>query len=364
MEGNVEILSRLVSRLSVRHAMQRAESNDDLLLNRSSGVTLFFDISEFTPLTTRYASQGPGGLEALSDLINRYFTDLLEPVHRTGGDVLAFFGDAVLILYTEPEGGDVTLDLMSRALSCAAAARDRCHNYPTGEPNHTLGLKTTVGAGEIKVSEVHAMGTARQVIVYGDAVRQIGSLDHLGVPGEILLSPEALAISPTASFDFRSTGNAAVLVNALCEPNPSMFFEPTVQRVSLGVITPYIDRSIAERISTVGLTWLAEFRTITSLFVSVRLGEAKSESPESFQELFGAVAPHIAELGGSIIRFAVEDKGIVFSCGFGMPGKPAENIAAQAVRAGFQAMDSTVALGHQVSVGCATGQQYCGPMCR
>ena len=72
-------------------------------LGRSSafpffGVVVFCDISGFTPLTERLA-QEPHGVERLVSLLNAYFDSLIAIVHRHGGDIITFAGDALLAVW-------------------------------------------------------------------------------------------------------------------------------------------------------------------------------------------------------------------------------------------------------------------------
>jgi len=76
-----------------RQALVRGETLPD----RTSGAALFADISGFTPLTAALAQElGPQrGAEELARLLNQVYGALIAEVHRYGGSVIGFGGDAI-----------------------------------------------------------------------------------------------------------------------------------------------------------------------------------------------------------------------------------------------------------------------------
>ncbi len=67
-----------------------------------SGVFMFADVSGFTALSERLQNaRGAEGAEALTDTINDYFGMMLEAVAASGGHLLKFAGDALLVFFPE-----------------------------------------------------------------------------------------------------------------------------------------------------------------------------------------------------------------------------------------------------------------------
>src|ERR1041385_3383619 len=64
-------------------------------------AVLFADISGFTLLTERMAEKGPAGVEALARILNEYFGQLIDIIHKYGGDVVKFAGDAVIAVWPD-----------------------------------------------------------------------------------------------------------------------------------------------------------------------------------------------------------------------------------------------------------------------
>ena len=67
------------------------------LPNRMYGAALFADISGFTPLTEELVRElGPQrGAEELTLHLNRVYDALVTELHRYGGSVISFSGDAI-----------------------------------------------------------------------------------------------------------------------------------------------------------------------------------------------------------------------------------------------------------------------------
>jgi class 3 adenylate cyclase len=76
-----------------RQAIARGKDLPD----RARGAALFADISGFTPLTEALVQElGPQrGAEELARQLNRVYDALIAEVHRYGGSVIGFSGDAI-----------------------------------------------------------------------------------------------------------------------------------------------------------------------------------------------------------------------------------------------------------------------------
>ncbi len=83
-----------------------------------SGAVLFSDVSGFTALTERLARQGPAGAEELGNLLNAYFTRLINLISEHGGDVLKLAGDALVALWPALSPDQID-EAALRAAQCA-----------------------------------------------------------------------------------------------------------------------------------------------------------------------------------------------------------------------------------------------------
>ena len=116
----------------------------DKLPDPAHGAALFADISGFTPLTERLVQDlGPQrGAEEVTRHLNRVFDGLVDELHRYGGSVISFSGDAVTCWFEGDNG--------FRATTCALAMQavmQKAQTIHTPSGDITLAMKTAVVTG-------------------------------------------------------------------------------------------------------------------------------------------------------------------------------------------------------------------------
>src|SRR3990172_6209957 len=123
----MELLSAYIP-MDRRQAMLKGEDLPD----RSRGSALFADVSGFTPLTEALVkSLGPQrGADELSRQLNLVYEALIAEVHRYGGSVMSFGGDAMTCWFDGDEG--------FRATACGLAMQAAMKPFaevktPTGQ---------------------------------------------------------------------------------------------------------------------------------------------------------------------------------------------------------------------------------------
>ncbi len=115
------------------------------LPDRTSGAALFADISGFTPLADALVREfKPGrGAEELTNALNLVYGALIGEVHRHGGSVVGFSGDAITCWFDGDEG--------QRAAASAAAMQQVMGRFAEVQVGSrvpvTLAIKATVAAG-------------------------------------------------------------------------------------------------------------------------------------------------------------------------------------------------------------------------
>jgi class 3 adenylate cyclase len=103
-----------------------------------SSVVLFADISGFTSLTEQLAHKGHAGAEVLTQIINDYFTQLIELLLDHGGDIFKFAGDALIALWP----GDSRADCQCRRGGYGLYAGS-CPSTLEGRPGRLVGRAAT-----------------------------------------------------------------------------------------------------------------------------------------------------------------------------------------------------------------------------
>ena len=132
---------------------QRALAQGLTLPDRATGAALSADISGFTPLAGELARElgRQRGAEELTRTINQVYTVLINEVHRHGGSVIGFAGDAITCWFDDAAGSDAAA---KTAVACALAMQTAMTLYDTvTTPAGTafgLAVKAAVAAGPVR----------------------------------------------------------------------------------------------------------------------------------------------------------------------------------------------------------------------
>jgi CheY-like chemotaxis protein len=144
-----------------RQALSRGES----LPNRAQGAALFADISGFTPLTEALVRElGPQrGVEELPRHLNRVYGAVIAEIHRYGGSVLGFSGDAVTCWFDDrpatPAAG-------LRAIACGLAVQRAMAQFEA--------VTTPAGtAFQLSIKVAAVTGSVRRFLVGDPAIQTI-----------------------------------------------------------------------------------------------------------------------------------------------------------------------------------------------
>jgi class 3 adenylate cyclase len=150
------------------------------------GTLMFSDVSGFTALSERLSVLGREGAEQITDIINRYFGQMMSIIFAHGGDVFKFGGDALLVFFPDdPAPGSLAALQaswhMQQAMSEFAEVKTSLGTFP-------LRMKIGLNAGPILAAHV-GTNTARQFIVTGKEVNATARAESLSVAGQILCTP-------------------------------------------------------------------------------------------------------------------------------------------------------------------------------
>src|SRR5512134_2834413 len=106
-----------------------AIANGKDLPERTRGAAMFADISGFTPLTEMLArTLGPKrGAEELTIYLNLVYDALITELHRFGGSVIGFSGDAITCWFDDAEQSTLLPTL--RATAAALAMQEAMNQF-------------------------------------------------------------------------------------------------------------------------------------------------------------------------------------------------------------------------------------------
>lgn len=190
-----------------RHAMVAGRTLPD----SQHGAALFADISGFTPLTEALVRElgAQRGAETLTIYLNLVYDAVIDEVHRFGGSVIAFAGDAITCWFDDD---DPALGRRGASLAAAGAAlamQEAMRKFAA--------LKTPAGSIiALSMKAAVATGTARRFVVGDPDVRLLDALagetlDRLARAEHHAAKGEVIVDEPTARLLEGSTELGAEL---------------------------------------------------------------------------------------------------------------------------------------------------------
>jgi len=349
-------------------------------------VVLFADISGFTSLTERLAETGPAGVEAIANILNQYFGQLIDIIRRYGGDVVKFAGDAVIAVWpvtpdTLPAVDEPSPDQAQgkpapvsradqwqwtmRAAECALEIRERLYNYKV--ENETLYLKLAISTGNITTAHVGGVFNRWEFLLAGNPLVEVGIANNLARAGDILITPSSWKLirndcdADTIEFELKESIAQGGQLRSLNKPS-SIFSnpeEPLIPDGAEGSLRPYIPGAIINRLTAGQSSWIAELRRVTVLFINLPDIDQNTELGDA-QNLARLIQRSVYRYEGSINKINVDDKGITIVAALGLPPFSHEDDPARGVQAALMIRKELVSLKVRSYIGVTTGRIFCG----
>ncbi|MGB1250651.1 MAG: tetratricopeptide repeat protein [Candidatus Promineifilaceae bacterium] len=341
-----------------RHALSRGEQ----LPNRTQGTALFADISGFTPLTGALAAEfgRKRGAETVLQFINPIYDALIHQLHQYGGSVIGFAGDAITCWFD----GDLR-DTARRATACALAMQTAMQQFAIIiTPNGTevaLAIKVALASGRARRFVVGNPDIQLVDVLAGDTLQRMAQTEGYANSGEVLLSPEVVAL--VGAVDISEYRDDVAVIAAYHEtvarqPWPVL----AVDAISAETVQAWLIPAVYERI-TAGGGFLGELRPATALFM--RFSGIDYDGDEAAGEKFNAfirwVQSILKRYAGTLIQLTIGDKGSFLYAAFGAPYTSGEDTArALATALDLQQLPHNLAFIASVQIGVSRGQVWSG----
>lgn len=172
-----------------RQVVETLPSPGDINFRWQSGTLMFTDLAGFTHLLETNAAFGREGAHVLLDVLNRYFAKMIEIVSKSGGTLLEFTGDAMLVKFVDDPRRNETAQAVRAGLRMqrAMAAYD---SFDTEYGTFSLGMRIGVHTGPFLTANV---GTPRRMdhVLLGNTVRNTKRTEDAGVTGRVNLTEQA-----------------------------------------------------------------------------------------------------------------------------------------------------------------------------
>ena len=285
-----------------------------------AGVAMFLDLSGFTAMSEQLGRLGSTGTEELVGLLNAFFVPAIATVRATGGDVVAFGGDAITAVWT----GHAALH---DASSCAGQLLDLVATLTpvrTSAGPIELHARIGVATGALRC-DVGGSATRHVIVLHGDAIDRAVDCEHRASLDSVVTDVEHPIPSAGPA---RSAGADGPPIDSACLAHPVI-----IERLRRG------DHAL-----------ISGHRRVTTLFA--QLG---ADPGMELVSILAAVASSVEELGGEVIQVTGGDKGTVAMATFGAPTSSPED-APRAIAAARRMVE----LMHSAAVGISTGTVFAG----
>ncbi|MDH5607439.1 MAG: adenylate/guanylate cyclase domain-containing protein [Anaerolineae bacterium] len=153
------------------------------------GTLMFTDLTGFTPLLEGNSKHGKEGAQSLLEILNGYFSEMLVIVSKSGGNLLEFTGDALLVQFpTDRQGRDT-----SRAVRAGLRMQRAMAKYAKIETefgDYSLGMRIGLHVGRFLIADI---GTPHRMehVLLGNCVLRTKLAEGNGKPGYVCLTDEA-----------------------------------------------------------------------------------------------------------------------------------------------------------------------------
>jgi class 3 adenylate cyclase len=318
-----------------------------------SGCLLFSDVSGFTALSERLAVLGPKGAEYLTDVVNRYFTEMIDVLSRSNGTLLKFAGDAMLVFFPEQENGEHA-QWAARASLRMMRAMQKFTDLPTplGQPV-TITMKIGLSAGTFLSASIGSEKRMEYALI-GSTVSQTLQAEGCTKPGDIVANHTAASLL-TSTYDMievktgfflltpradnklseyeisqtqrRKVRGSAVQWGASTEEIRSYINEKLTQ---IKALTPYLASELVDRIIAHAdqRQVRSEYRPTTVMFcnftgpdnlLELWGGAGSKRVTDLLSEYFTAINEVISRFGGIVSRIDPYSEGTKLLALFGAP---------------------------------------------
>ncbi len=343
--------------LDRRRALARGEN----LPERQAGTALFADVSGFTPLMEHLAlTLGPQrGAEELTHILNRLFTPLVGEVHRHGGSIVAFGGDALTCWFAgEPAQAALQAAACGQALQRHVAHFERLET-PAGPV--TLSMHVGIGSGQARRFRVGRPPHGLLDVLAGSVLERMGKAQALASTGQVVVDERTAAHLPAPALSSLATG--FFLLGSSPLPVPLSVQDKQLPPLPADRILQWVAAPLIRRVQASAGEFAAELRLVTSLFVQFA-GLDYDGDPEVGDKLRAYVAlaqEQLARYEGYLALVACGDKGSILHIFFGAPISHEDDPnRAVTFALGFQRAVGKLPFIHEQRIGLSLGRVYAG----
>ncbi|CAE7590394.1 ADCY10 [Symbiodinium sp. CCMP2456] len=259
-----------------------------------------------------------------------------------------------------------------RASACCIEIHKRLHMFETGVDDVRLCLHIGVGCGEISILQVGGIVPPEthipriEYLISGAPLEQISIAEPLAKNGETCLSPQAWELVKDCVIEGRPLEDRMDF-HLLLRMDESKYTFPTIKYATQLYDTRIencfkLDQlNITRRFIPGRSICRMNFCNISVIFINGSgLDVMSSNGPSQAQELMSSVQKVCYAHEGTLNKFLIDDKGMLFLLVFGLPPLVHPDDPARAVLASMELVQVFKRLELVGRFGVTTGRSYCG----
>jgi class 3 adenylate cyclase len=282
--------------------------------------------------------------------------------------------------YGLPDLGPMATSVL-RASACCIEIHKRLHNFATGVDDVRLCLHIGVGCGEITILQVGGVVPPEthvprlEYLIAGPPLEQISVAEPLAKNGETCLSPQAWdlvkdCVTEGAPIEENPDFH---LLKSMVETKYTfptikyatrlydMRHKKTFQLEQLNMIRRYVPSAVFKQIECGTLPYVNEMRNVSVVFISGSgLDVSSAGGPQRAQELMVEVQKTCYAHEGTLNKFLIDDKGMLFLLVFGLPPLVHPDDPTRATLCCMELTEVFRRLKLVGRFGVTTGRCYCG----
>ncbi|MBR0906607.1 AAA family ATPase [Bradyrhizobium liaoningense] len=326
---------------------------DEWILESGFAAILLLDIAGFVETTNQLARRGPSGAEDISNLLSLCFGPLTDIIGAHGGDVIAFVGDGILAMWKDaatPEEASL------HAARCGLALNVEM-NRQVQAGQHQLRPRISIDVGKIHCCKFGGLYDRWHFVIVGPVLERLGEAYRKAKVGDVVLCRElyrtirghcegTLSNEQFTLDDIRSGGDPSKQQSR--NEAPCLQFESLVPHV------------VVDRLRFGEPRWLAEFRNVTVVYVSLMDLSFEHTFGETLQTTVRQVQRTARRFDSEIHKVIMDDKGFSVSLAFGLPHQAHEDDPQRGVEAALAIANELKSAGVRSSIGIASGKLFCG----
>lgn len=211
------------------------------------GTMMFTDLAGFTKLMEANAAKGKKGAEDLLRQLTKYFSAMISVISKSGGELVEFTGDAMLVVFPKTERNDDTLRAVRAGLRMQRAMKEFAEiQTPTGIVN--LMMRIGIHPGRFLTADI---GTPRRMehVLLGRDVQQAKLTESNGKNGRVNLSQKAYErVADQFHFEDGETGYHLITDNLTDDQLGEYEITPLKRRMASNIVIERDKNAVLQQI--------------------------------------------------------------------------------------------------------------------